>query len=992
MNAKLLAVLALIVAVLIAAFALFGGGAPQGPSPVTAPVGGERAPVTPGADAAVQAPVGEVGAGAGEQGRQLVSAGQPAGAAQGGQANPRTAVRGRLVDATGAAVAGLTVTLLPFRASPDFPALPLPGRGNDAEVSRSSMVSGDDGRFEFPVDAGQGGVITVADDRRLLQKGRVTFAASRVGTDLGDLPVVLAAAVAGVVRDPAGRPVPEVKVTAHADDGMPFGMSVSVATTDAEGRFRLERLLPGKIVLRTASAHFLPERRELQLTPGQQVQELVLVLREGQAISGQVIDDRGFPIPGAKVGAMRREERGAVSMQRFSPDEATETDAGGWFTLSGLTGEGATVRAWSQGFTTVTEPRVPLGTGNVVLQLHRLGSVAGVLRDRSGAPIAGSRVSATAVRRAPGPMGSEVLDDVELPGLVGARGGAVTATDGSFRLDDVAPGEVVVRARGSDHRPAEAVGITVRAGLATEGVMLVADRGATLRATVVDAAGRPVAGARVTVTPPPAGGPAGGMRMRTVEVEDSGGHASVFDSSSPRRLGEGTTDGQGVAEIGGLPEGAAQVEASHSDLAEARPVLVTLPAAGAVEARLTLRQGGQVEVTVTDHLRSPLGGARFVVRGPLGEAGAERDRRHAADAEGRARVGPLPAGNYFAELVLDASGRRMGEAMVFTLEGPRGLRQSRATFVVAEGGVVAVDLVRPVLTRLEGTVSDADGAAAGIEVELEPVQEGADNGPPATRSVRTAADGSYTIDELEAGRYQIRYGRPTQMVKASEEIEVPANTESLRRDLRLRSGKVRIAVRSKRTGEPIEGAEVSLLRGGEAGRPRERRMVMISMTVEGNGPGETTTMAMGNQRVKTDVDGVAQIEDVPAGTWLVQVSDRGHARFDLPDQVVTEGATTDCGTVQLEEAGRVRGRVLGADGQPVQMAMVTYRPAGSTAEPEREMAMGGAFTLNGLRAGKYLLRAVPVVLGPGNATPGPEVEVEVVPGRVGEVELSLPPR
>jgi hypothetical protein len=150
---------------------------------------------------------------------------------------------------------------------------------------------------------------------------------------------------------------------------------------------------------------------------------------------------------------------------------------------------------------------------------------------------------------------------------------------------------------------------------------------------------------------------------------------------------------------------------------------------------------------------------------------------------------------------------------------------------------------------------------------------------------------------------------------------------------------------------------------------------------------------MGAARAKTDVDGVAEIDDVPPGTYTLRARGSDRVARELKGQVVVEGSTTDCGRIELDVAGRIRGRVVGGDGQQVGMAMVQYRLAGAGAPgagaEEREPAMGGSFTLRGLAPGRYLVRAESL----DDGAIGPEVEVDVAAGRTaGGVELRLPAR
>lgn len=981
MNWKLPAVLAVGTAAVALILWSLSGNEPGAPSPA----GGEAVPVAaqgkqPGPSLQAEGFVDAAAAPA----RQEVATPLDAG---GTVPAPDTVVRGRLVGDGGVAASGVTVVMRTFRMNGEM-GIPVPAMGRDRDDGERTK-SGKDGRFEIKVATDRGGVISIDEEGRLLQQEHVGFQPSKTPIELGELTVILAAMLAGVVQDERSRPLGAIKIGAHVGDGMFPGRGESSTTSKDDGRFAIGMVRPGKVTVRTASPGFLPGVLELEVKAGEHMKDLVLTLREGRAISGQVVDDRGVAVPKLKVGAMRKEQRPGVSMERFTADEATETDAHGWFTLAGLSGETADVRAWGSGHSAAFERGVAAGTNNLVLTVQRLASITGTLRDRTGKPIAGSRVGATA-RRGREVMGGLMLEGLDLDlDFPGARGSAVTAADGTFRIDDVPPGAVTVRANGRGHRPAEQRGVNVRPGATTPDVALVADLGATLRATVTDGKGQAVAAAKVRVSPPKQQGGDGAVRMRGIAAH--GGDGPVIDTARQGTFGEGTTGEDGIVEIPGLPGGPAVVEATHAELAESHPQALELPAAGQVECRIGLRKGGFAEVTVLDHARSPVAGARFEVKGPLGAEG--RDRTASADASGKARVGPLPAGSYQAELVMEPEGENVGGGMFIRYGGgDRTMAASRVTFVIAEDNVVKVDLVRPVLARLFGAVVDASGPASGIEVEVEPVQDGPGEGPPGNRSARSDAEGRYEIANLEPGRYLLRYGRTGQAAKASEELEVPVNTAEVERNLRLRLGKLKVTVRNKADGEPIEGAEVSLVRGGGGQAPRrERRMVMVSMNMSDQGGGETTTMTVGDTRVKTDVDGVAQIADVPAGTWTVLVRGDQHVQVDLPDQDVVEGAVHDCGTVQMEQAGRIRGRVLDKDGRQVAMGMVSYRRA-DTATEEREPAMGGSFSLRGLRPGKWLLKAQALAMGPGESPFGPEVEVEVQSGKIQTADLPLAPR
>jgi hypothetical protein len=415
--------------------------------------------------------------------------------------------------------------------------------------------------------------------------------------------------------------------------------------------------------------------------------------------------------------------------------------------------------------------------------------------------------------------------------------------------------------------------------------------------------------------------------------------------------------------------------------------------------KVALREPGFADVVVARADGTPAAGASVAVHGPLDAGSEDRERTGRSGADGRARIGPLPPGDYRAELQRDPQPRNLGGAQMFFGGDRRALRGTQSTFHVDAGQSAAVALRLPVLARVHGTVAGSDGPAAAVAIELEREAGAADGdgGPPDAGGPQTqsGADGSYAIDDVEPGRYRLRYGKADQLTKGSEPLVVAEGAADVQKDLALRFGKLAIKVVDKQGGDGVEGAEIELqaqdgVSSGAAQRP-PRRMMMISLSVSQDGEGnESTTMTMGGQRKKTDVDGMAELDDVPAGIYTVRVRDSRHATREIKDQVVAEHATTDLGRVEVEAAGGIRGRVLDGDGKQVGMALVTWHksdaPGGSE---DREPAVGGNFTLNGLSPGRYKVRAQQ--LGPGESAPGPEVEVEVAAGKVaGGVELRVP--
>lgn len=951
-------------------------------------------PVTPAKhDAGNHAAVGGTGdAAAGTVDGDGATAGNPAAAAADRVEAPTTGdpsvaarsvvIRGRLVDGDDAprAAAALRYGTWHNPAGADYIA-----RMNE-DTPRHDLTTAGDGSFEFALDRDFTAMLELPDDEYVFDPHPALVHGRNGDQDLGPFVVRRSATVSGIVQDQRGVPVAGVNVSAAA--GLLAFATTSSAVSGEDGRFVIGKLRPGVWMVRTASARYLPASHEVTIMGATRIDDLVLTLAQGRAIAGQVVDDLGRPVAGIKVGAKRAEALGNVDIERFSADEATATDEHGLFTLAGLEGETATVRAFGNGHSSVFAADVPVGTGNLVLRVQRLASIAGVLQATDGAPLAGSRVRAV-------PAGNnDMLSAHGIEGMLADRApSAKTAADGSFRIEGVKPGPVTLIAEGSTHRPARQAGFQVRPAETTDGVRLIANRGASARITVKDENGEVVAKARVRADAArnDAHNGAATLRSRRVEAED--GDVRVFDPN--QALGTAETDADGVAFITGLQHGSIAFSAAHPDFAAAKVVTLPLLPNGTVEVTLTVRVPGFADVSVL-HVggAGPVAAASFRVR-PLGNDGTPETKGR-SDAEGRALIGPLAAGSYVAELLRPPTTTRVGGSFVaFGDDDGDAIGGSGTRFSITAGNTTPVRLQRPVLTRLFGVVTGGDGPIGDCSVELQkddpehPSIPGMGGG----RTVTTAADGTFSLDDVEPGRYLIEYGRLAQIVKAEVRLTVPPDVPELRHDLALLTGRLRVQAWSTASDSAIANAEVEISRvvpAAAGGERRQTRMMMVTISTDDDNAGDSTMMTIGSQRQKTGADGWAEVEDVPVGDYVVRITHKKYAPVEKAAVAISEMQTLDIGRVGMSQAGSIRGKVVAADGGAVRMALVYHRSIDGE-EGQPTPAMGGSFNLGSLPTGRYVLRAR--AMSPGGGGPGefgPEVEVEVEAGVAAPARLSLP--
>lgn len=117
--------------------------------------------------------------------------------------------------------------------------------------------------------------------------------------------------LSGVVVAEDGRtPLPGVEVTLIAVDERPLRGSAYKAVTDADGRYRLERLQAGRYHVTVQKAGYArldaPEIPEVFLSAGVTREPLNFTLQKGAVIVGRVLDDDGDPVLDAQVIALRR--------------------------------------------------------------------------------------------------------------------------------------------------------------------------------------------------------------------------------------------------------------------------------------------------------------------------------------------------------------------------------------------------------------------------------------------------------------------------------------------------------------------------------------------------------------------------------------------------------------------------------------------------------------------------------------------------------------
>ena len=207
-------------------------------------------------------------------------------------------------------------------------------------------------------------------------------------------------AVVGVVRAPDGAPISGASVwlqTRHTDWS---GGSVQTST-DPGGRFALEHVPPHVSLGAFATGYAQSRLIDLDTvdTAAPPVEITLELARAGGDVTGTVVDERGRPVVGARVGAGKStrflDMRGDRVIEKWSV-RSTLTDEQGRYALVGLPAGEQPIACSKQGFgvwRSTCELKAGVGV-EVDITLQRAGTIFGTVTEAEGAPFSGALVRA----------------------------------------------------------------------------------------------------------------------------------------------------------------------------------------------------------------------------------------------------------------------------------------------------------------------------------------------------------------------------------------------------------------------------------------------------------------------------------------------------------------------------------------------------------------------------------------------------------------------
>lgn len=342
---------------------------------------------------------------------------------------------------------------------------------------------------------------------------------------------------------------------------------VKLARTDEEGWAFVGLPAGDDLQLTVVKRGFAEERRALaDLVAGEPVE---IALGAGGQVTVRVVDEAGEPVADARVehraprrpGGSGRElfmggpgrrtnAKGEVVFQDLIPGEHRFRLVGGGSPMFNF-GDGSAMMISGAGGSSGSDDEwayveVDHGIAEEIQLLRPTGSVVfGQVRE-SGQPLVDASVS---LRKKRPISGADPLQGMDLSALLGGAAGPNDASDGTgdYRIEQLEPGEYTVTVKHVTRALPAEFDLTVGSGEQRFDIDLT---NAVVEGRVLDAAGQPVEGARVSATTVREDGEAPPVvAFRMVSVTGNGGQAMT--------LGDGrdsvVTDSEGRYRLRGLP-------------------------------------------------------------------------------------------------------------------------------------------------------------------------------------------------------------------------------------------------------------------------------------------------------------------------------------------------------------------------------------------------------------------------------------------------------
>jgi protocatechuate 3,4-dioxygenase beta subunit len=729
------------------------------------------------------------------------------------------------------------------------------------------------------------------------------------------------ASIAGRVLFADGPPAAGADVRVAPDLSQITGMDgrsiaragKATAQADAEGRFDVSGLTDVAYQVRASLEVEEGERAGEWFAMAKAVRPgsdpVVLELGALFALAGQVVDRDGQPIQSFRVRATLSGSGAMFGIGAEKRSWGFEEEPEGRFQCTGLQAGAWELLVTSEGYAQsdtldVELPRA-VGAEALVIALEPSASIAGVVHDTAGRPIAGARVRQE--------MGLGQRMQLQQSGGVPST---YSQVEGRFLLEELDPGPVQLVASSEGFAASEPVSCEAVAGQLFEDVVLRLRAGGTLTGEVYASDGEPDAGRMVMAQAMPS------FNANHMLQTDAQGTFRIehLEPGSWQVVAMANFMSEGLGDDGdaSMADFLGEMKVEMAEIVEGEETHVVL---GATPADPVSVRGRVV------HAGEGVGGTLISFL-PEGAGGMGALKLETTDANGAFEVELDHPGPYMISV---QSGMAMGQqnTIEYLEQIPSGVREHTLTIELPAG-------------RISGEVRGPEGAPlAGCRITLN-VEGGI--------SVGSTYGGHYTeLVTDESGRYEVRYLRPGLYSLAAggasfgglfggeNQIE---GARAIRSGLRLSQGQWLDSVdfRLERPGRivgsvldsggaPVSGAAV-FVRDDE-GRLLDR----FSLVTTGAGGSFTYTgLAAGRYSVR------AQTGAKVSGAVRVEVTAGGEARavvtLDAGTHLIVQAADAEGGSLRatisvVDERGEEYGGMLS-------MASLTERMgAGFTSGEQR---------------------------------------------------------
>jgi protocatechuate 3,4-dioxygenase beta subunit len=811
--------------------------------------------------------------------------------------------------------------------------------GPGSQVRRET---GADGRFEFR--GLKAGDYTISARRPGYSRATVDPVDVREARSAEPLELVLkpGATISGVLRDKTGAGAAGWFVSARGPgqgSGPALGPGAirSEEATGPDGVFFLDGLTAGEAYeLQVMGNAGLGPRKAGVVAPAEGVELTVTGTGE---IRGRVVDaDNGRAIPDFQLRYQPDAQGGMRFVMRMGPGrgrgpyerQSFHAEDGG-FVLEEVPAGRWTVEAFAPGYQPGSASAVTVAEGEAVegveVRLSKGGVVSGrVLEGRTGRPVLDATVRAEIA-------GGEPRMNMIRIGGEGEGDEASTDAEGRYEIAGLAPGTWVLTGSHPDWSEATA-SVEIKEAPVTADIRL--GRGGSVGGTVL-AAGRPVAGAQVTLSAAGDTGFRAGAGMmggsEQTALSDEGGRFR-FERLTPGRytLGAALRDQSSApAEAVVTGDDAQEVQLLLSEGALVRGLVTGLPDAQLAGVNVSAQgqdyfattrtaAGGGFELTGVPEglltLRASAGdfltGSRsasttLTIAPGQAEAAAEIVFEEGFRVDGRVTRAGRPVSDAMVLAFPESGDRRSAsgrtdEAGGYALDG---LAAGRYTFTAnAQGGApirrtvdvtgdATVDLEAPP-ARLAGTVVEAESGRPLGDVGIRIEDEG--GGVRFVNMATTDSSGRFAFEDLEPRSYRVSFQKPAYQV---ETRELAAAEESDVRVEMKRGEGIALEARDGIFATPLRGLFVRAVDAGG------QTAFAGGLSLDGDGRGEVPSLKPGVYELRAESSGYAPVDrpgvTVPSSTISLVLTPGGSLDIQAGPQ-----------TLALAEAS---GRLVGADGR-----------------------------------------------------------------------------